>query len=115
MTNEEFEKELKEIEQVVTELRIKWLESKVDKKTYEVEVPEDIETYYILTHTGYIQKNAPQVTVKRLYKRGLAFITREEAEQHDEERQLLFKMHEWAEEHNEGWIPDWESPCLAFL
>lgn len=115
MNYKELEQEVKRLEEQITELKSKVLEGKAKLKSvpyrpYEVEVPEDIGTYYILTHTGYIQKNAPQVTVERLYKRGLAFKTREEAEQHDEERQLLFKMHEWADEHNEGWIPDWESP-----
>lgn len=45
---------------------------------------------------------------KEVYKRGLAFETREEVEQYDKERILLFKLHKWAEEHNEGWFPDWE-------
>lgn len=54
MTNEEFEKELKRIEQVVTELRNKLLESKVDKKPYEVKVPDDIDDYVYIVGSGDI-------------------------------------------------------------
>lgn len=42
------------------------------------------------------------------YIRGLASETREQAEQHDKELILLFKLHKWAEEHNGDWTPDWE-------
>lgn len=108
MTNEELQEEIKRLEEQLTELRFKISKSKVDDKPYKVEVPEDIETYYILTHTGYIQKNAPQVAVERLYKRGLAFKTKEEAEQYDKERILIFKMNKWAEERNGDWTPNWE-------
>ena len=46
MTNEELEQEVKRLEEQTTNLRIKLLESKADKKPYEVEVPEDIDDYY---------------------------------------------------------------------
>lgn len=51
MTNEEFEQEIKRLEEriedQVNSLRIKFLESNANKKPYEVEVPEDI------NHLGY--------------------------------------------------------------
>lgn len=109
MTNEEFEKELKRIEQVVTELRNKLLESKVDKKPCEVEVPKDIKDYYYVDELGDINlvgDTFHETDYEGLYQRGLAFKTREEAEQYDRERILLFKMHKWAEEHNGGWKPN---------
>ena len=109
MTNEEFEKELKRIEQVVTELRNKLLESKADKKPYEVEVPGDIGDYYNPDEfgiTGHLEDFSTDYR-ENCYKRGLAFKTEKEVEQFDKERMLLFKEHKWAEEHNGGWTPNW--------
>ena len=110
MTNEELEQEVKRLEEQITNLRIKILERKADKKPYEVEVPEDVEDYYYVDETGRIDSLCVYVedAQKEVYKRGLAFETREEVEQYDKERILLFKLHKWAEEHNEGWFPDWE-------
>ena len=90
--------------------RFEALEEKVEKKPYEVKLPDDIENYYIIDETGaldYVFIYAKQ-NQKEVYQRGLAFERRVEAEQYDKERILLFKMHKWAEEHNGGWVPDWE-------
>lgn len=111
MTNEEFAQEIKRLEEQmkdqINNLRIKWLESKADKKPYEVEFPEGFEKYYILDEVGrlsvYTEKGKAQ-----MYIRGLTFKTEEEAEQFDKERILLFKLHKWAEEHNGGWTPNWD-------
>ena len=110
MNNEEFEKELKRVEQVLTELRIKFLENKAEKKPYEVKVPEDIGDYYNPDEFGEVDRLEDFSTAcsENCYIRGLAFKTEEEAEKYDRERILLFKLHKWAEEHNGGWIPDWE-------
>ena len=90
--------------------RFEALEEKVEKKPYEVEVPDDIENYYIIDETGaldYVFIYAKQ-NQKEVYQRGLAFERRVEAERYDRERILLFKMHKWAEEHNGGWKPNWK-------
>lgn len=90
--------------------RFEALEEKVEEKPYEVEVPEDIEDYVYINNVGNIY-NLNTLTIseiEKIYERGLAFKTREEAEQYDKERILLFKLHKWAEERNEGWIPNWE-------
>lgn len=114
MTNEEFEREIKRLEERIEDqinsLRVKFLESKANKKPYEVEVPDDIRDYYRLTTDGNAIKldGHLNIFVEEVYQRGLAFKTREEAEQFDKERILLFKMHKWAEEHNGGWTPKWE-------
>ena len=109
MTNEELEQEIKLLEEQITNLRIKLLESKVNKKPYEVEVPEDIDDYYYTNEYGKVEylEGYNSSYEKNKYIRGLAFKTTEEAEQHDKERILLFKLHKWAEEHNEGWTPNW--------
>lgn len=112
MTNEELEQKVKQLEEQLTELRFKILESEgglIPYKPYEVEVPEDIDDYVYINNFGniYNLNTLTIVEIEKIYKRGLAFKTREEAEQFDKERMLLFKFHKWAEEHNEGWIPNW--------
>lgn len=114
MTSEELEREIKrleeQIEDQINSLRIKFLESEANKKLYKVKGPEDIENYYYVDADGLIESllSYSDEIQKGIFKRGLAFKTREEAEQHDKERILLFKLHKWAEEHNRGWTPDWE-------
>lgn len=110
MTNEELKQEIKRLEEQITNLRIKLLESKVDKKPYEVEVPEDIDDYYYTNEYGRVDYLGGYNTSyeKNKYIRGLAFKTKEEAEQHDRECILLFKLHKWAEEYNGYWTPNWE-------
>ena len=95
MTNEEFEQEIKRLEERIEDqinsLRIKFLESKADKKPYEVEVPEDIGNYYFVNECGAIT------------------LLKEEAEQFDKERILIKKMKEWAKKYNDGWTPNWKN------
>lgn len=109
MTNEELEQEVKRLEEQITNLRIKILESKVEKKPYEVEVLEDIGDYYNPDEFGEVDHLEDFSTAygENCYIRGLAFKTEEEAEKYDKERILLFKLHKWTEEHNEGWTPNW--------
>lgn len=110
MTNEKLEQEVKRLEEQITNLRIKILESKVEKKPYEVEVPEDIGNYYFVSECGAISLLKDvffSVDYEKVYLRGLAFKTKEEAEQYDKERILINKLKHWGKEHNEGWKPDW--------
>nr|DAO26322.1 MAG TPA: hypothetical protein [Caudoviricetes sp.] len=109
MTNEELEQEVKRLEEQITNLRIKFLESNANKKPYEVEVPDDINHLAYLDEDGYCipLEDYDYKNKKNIYFRGLAFETREEAEKYDKERILLFKLHKWAEEHNGGWTPNW--------
>ena len=114
MTNEELEREIKrleeQIEDQINSLRIKFLESKADKKPYEVEAPENIRNYYTLDEYGevYDLEGFTRDYIEYHYRSGLAFKTREEAEKYYKERILLFKFYKWAEEHNGGWTPNWK-------
>lgn len=113
MTNEELEQKVKRLEEQLTEVRIELLERKasfIPYKPYEVEVPEDIDDCVYINNIGniYNLNTFTVVEYEKIYKRGLAFKTREEAEQFDKERILMFKLHKWAEEHNEGWTPNWD-------
>ena len=110
MNNEELEQKVKRLEEQLTEVRIELLERKAEKKSYEVEVPEDIGDYVYINNIGniYDLNTFTIVEYEKIYKRGLAFKSKEEAEQFDKERILLFKLHKWTEEHNGGWTPNWE-------
>lgn len=110
MTNAELEQEVKRLEEQITNLKIKILESKAEKKAYEVEVPEDVEDYYYVDETGLIERLwAYDINEQiEVFKRGLAFKTKEEAEQYDKERILIKKLKDWAERYNGGWTVNWE-------
>lgn len=113
MTYEELEQKVKRLEEQLTEIRIKILESKgglIPYKPYEVEVPEDIGDYYFVSELGAITLLKDvffSAGYEKVYQRGLAFKTKEEAEQFDKERILINKLKDWAKEHNKGWKPDW--------
>ena len=111
MTNEELEQKVKRLEEQLTEVRIELLERKADKKSYEVKVPEDIGDYYFVSELGAITLLKDvffSAGYEKVYLRGLAFKTREEAEQFDKERILINKLKEWGKEHNKGWMPNWK-------
>lgn len=106
MTNEELEQEVKRLEEQITNLRIKLLESKADKKPYKVKMPDDIRNYYYADEIGeiYVVGNIISIDAyKEIYQRGITFETEREVKQYERERILLFKLHKWAEEHNGGW------------
>lgn len=115
MTNEELEREIKrleeQIEDLINSLRIKFLESEANKKPYEVKVPEDIGDYYYVDIDGLVVSllGYSDRVQKNIFKRGLAFKTREEAERYDKERQLIQKMKDWAKKYNGGWKPNWKN------
>lgn len=113
MINEEFEQEIKRLEERIEDqinsLRIKFLESNANKKPYEVEVPEDIGDYVYINNIGniYDLNTFTIVEYEKIYKRGLAFKSKEEAEQFDKERILINKLKNWAKEQQGDWTPNW--------
>ena len=131
MTNEEFEREIKRLEERIEDqinsLRIKFLESKADKKPYEVEVPDDIDDYYYTDEYGKVNylEGYNSSYEKNKYIRGLVFKTEEEAEHYDKERQLIQKMKDWGIEHREGlkgrYFPRWyikydyQEECFVYM
>lgn len=112
MTNEELEQKVKRLEEQLTEVRIELLERKVNKTSYEVEVPEDIGDYYFVSELGVITLLKDvffSAGYEKVYQRGLAFKTKEEAEQFDKERILINRAKDWAKEHQRDWTPDWSN------
>ena len=80
---------------------------------FKVELPEDGERLYFIdnvqsTILSKIFDISNMNDVKR-FKNGLFFETKEETEQHLKECNLLFKIHQYAKEKNEGWEPNWKS------
>ena len=113
MTNEELEQKVKRLEEQLTEVRIELLERKAEPipLPYQVKIPSDLENYYTIDIDGsieglYVYTNEIRVL---FYLRGLAFETKTEAEQYLKKSMLHFKYKKWAEEHNEGWTPDWSN------
>ena len=112
MTNEELEQKVKRLEEQLTEVRIELLERKADKKPYKVEAPEDIGDYYFVSELGVITLLKDvffSAGYEKVYQRGLAFKTKEEAEQFDKERILINRAKDWAKEHQRDWTPDWSN------
>lgn len=110
MTNEELQQKIEQLEEQIKDLKVK-LKEKAEKKPYEVEVPEDLEDYFYVDETGIIYKLSVYVESEqiKILNRGLAFKTKEEAEQFDKERILINKLKNWAKEHQEDWTPDWSN------
>ena len=104
MTNEELQQKVKRLEEQIINLRF-ILESKAEEKPYEVEVSDDIETYYTADVKGKLQKvgQCSSDIHEHIYKCGGAFETSDEAILCYKERKLLFKLNKWAEEHNGEW------------
>nr|DAD61486.1 MAG TPA: hypothetical protein [Caudoviricetes sp.] len=115
MNNEEIQEKFEQLASAIDWIKTKLVDLQEErglapvKTSYEVEVPEDIDDCYTTGIYGIVDRleNFSTPYKEGCYKRGLIFKTREQAEQHDKELILLFKLHKWAEEHNGGWMPDW--------
>ena len=115
MNNKEVQEKFEQLASTIDWIKTKIVDLQEEKglapvKTpYEVEVPTDIEDYYSTGIYGIVDRledfSAP--FRENCYIRGLTFKTREQAEQFKKEQILLLKLHKWAEEHNEGWTPNW--------
>lgn len=110
MNKEELIKQFDEKLQQLRDEFISKLED--DKKEFEQTYPEDRETvYYIDSENGEIYDTVYFVnntTDKYMFEHGLYFNSEDEAKHFLKERKLLFKLHQYAKEKNEGWTPDWE-------
>lgn len=113
-------KEINEIKEGLKGLldRLDKLENKISLPPdpfdyFKMELPEDGERLYFI---DYVQSTilskffdiSNMNDVKR-FENGLFFETKEEAERYLKERKLLFTLHQYAKEKNEGWVPDWSN------
>lgn len=103
-------KEINEIKEAMKSLVDRLEKVADDKKEFELTYPRDKEMIYLADcEVTSVLYDAIDKADKRIFEHGLYFNTKQEAEQHLKERKLLFKIHQWAKEQNEGWEPDWES------
>lgn len=111
MNKKDKEELLKEIDRRLKVLRNEFIASLDDKKEFEVELPNKYDTLYFIDDISsevYMTGFSTSKNEIARYLRGYFFETKEEAEQHLKECKLLFKIHQYAKEKNEGWEPDWE-------
>lgn len=84
-----------------------------DKKEFKLTYPEDGASVYFIYRGDKSITNLDfwnnSTTDKNIFEIGEYFNTKEEAEQCLRERELLFKLHQWAKEKNDGWKPDWSN------
>lgn len=84
-----------------------------DKKEFKLTYPEDGASVYFIYRGDKSITNLNfwnnSTTDKNIFEIGEYFNTKEEAEQCLRERELLFKLHQWAKEKNDGWKPDWSN------
>lgn len=82
------------------------------KERYELKYPENgTLLFYNDITTGAIREilyDADKMDIVNAYSFGMLYKTREEAIQKRLEFLLLKRINDWAEEHNEGWTPDWD-------
>lgn len=111
MNKEELIKEYDEKAKALRDEFISKLED--EKKEFELSYPKNEEMlYYFEVFEGeiydtYYSDNSK--VDKYIFEHGLYFNSKEEAEQYIKERKLLFKLHQYAKEKNEGWEPDWSN------
>lgn len=111
MNKEELIKQFDEKLQQLRDEFISKLED--DKKEFKLTYPENDEIVYCIDSadgeicdTPYFSNNKDDI---KLFEHGLYFNTKKEAEQHLKECELLFKIQQWTEIHNEGWEPNWSN------
>ena len=81
-----------------------------ETERFEVEVPDDIETYYTINTRGELQILSfyTRLIQEELYKRGEAFELSDNALSNNREKILLKKLEDWADWRNGDWYPNWE-------
>lgn len=111
MNKEELLKQYDEKAKVLRDEFIAKLED--DKKEFKLTFPEDGASVYFIYRGDKSVVNpdfwSNSTTDKNIFEIGEYFNTKEEAEQCLRERELLFKLRQWAKEKNDGWKPDWSN------
>ena len=111
MNKEELLKQYDEKAKVLRDEFIAKLED--DKKEFKLTFPEDGASVYFIYRGDKSVANSDfwsnSTTDKNIFEIGEYFNTKEEAEQCLRERELLFKLRQWAKEKNDGWKPDWSN------
>ena len=88
-----------------------------ETERFEVEIPDDIETYYTINTRGELQILSfySRSIQEELYKRGEAFEISDNALLKNKEKILLKKLEDWADWRNGDWYPNWENDDDKFF
>lgn len=110
MNKEELIKQFDERQKALRDEFIAKLED--DKKEFELTYPEDGASVYFIYRGDKLVINSDfwsnSIADKNIFEIGEYFNTKEEAKQSLRERELLFKLRQWAKMKNDGWELDWE-------
>ena len=105
------EQKVQELNQKIDKLKEEL--EKLQEETYEVSYPKDGEkVYFINPYSNSIQHwsfNNWNDSIKQLYKLGMLFDTKKEAEQFLKEQTLIKKIKCWVKEQQGDWKPDWNN------
>ena len=105
------EQKVQELNQKIDKLKEEL--EKLQEKTYEVSYPKDGEKiYFINPYSNSIQHwsfNNWNDSIKQLYKLGILFDTKKEAEQFLKEQTLIKKIKCWTKKQQGDWQPDWSN------
>ena len=103
---------LKEIDRRLKVLRnefISELENKPPYSKFRFTYPRKDEDLYFIDLDGKVFLFDDEIDdLETCFEQGVLFSSEEEAQAAEQERKLLFKLHQWAEMKNEGWKPNWK-------
>ena len=114
---------LKEIDRRLKVLRnefISELENKPPYPKFRFTYPRKDEDLYFIDLDGEVFLFDDEIDdLETCFEQGVLFSSKEEAQAAEQERKLLFKLHQWAEMKNDGWVPDWnnmsEDKCYIII
>lgn len=113
MNNNELREKLDEILNELNTFKAMLEEEKTQEdKSFGISIPDNLENRWCIDEIGDIYDLDDCFSVGQFvkaYLSGATFETEKQAKQYDKEKRLLFKIHKWAEEKNEGWTPDWQN------
>lgn len=102
---------LKEYDEKAKALRDEFINKLKDKPLYpkfRFTYPREDEDLYFIDLDGKVFLFDDEIDdLETCFEQGVLFSSEEEAQAAEQERKLLFKLHQYAKEKNDGWEPDW--------
>lgn len=102
---------IKEYDEKAKTLRDEFISKLKDKPLYpkfRFTYPREDEDLYFIDLDGKVFLFDDEIDdLETCFEQGVLFSSEEEAQAAEQERKLLFKLHQYAKEKNKGWEPDW--------
>lgn len=102
---------IKEYDKKAKALRDEFISKLKDKPLYpkfRFTYPREDEDLYFIDLDGKVFLFDDEIDdLETCFEQGVLFSSEEEAQAAEQERKLLFKLHQYAKEKNDGWEPDW--------